>query len=264
MNAHILSFTAISLLVAAWAGAQNSTPEPPQDPVQAAIRQFNENRAAAKQNEVTVVLDPVGTPPAPVADNLNPPPAGARPNSEAVPDTGPPPTLPDAPAPPHQGLTVHVEKLQVGSGTIEPSQVKLLAPFPAKPLTPAPAGWSLQSSPTAPPFTREVELSPGNRITLTVRPHILVPDADGAAAFNVPEPGFDASLGYHQNTTVGAILSHSIRQLDDDSKELGATIDKLQQLLVSLPKPPPLAEPVPEPQTMMPAPALKPALPRKR
>jgi len=57
----------------------------------------------------------------------------------------------------------------------------------------------------------------------------------------VNEPGYTADLGYRQNTTVGAILATSIRQLEDDSRQLGTAIDQLQQLLVSLPQqePPP-------------------------
>ena len=269
MNARHLAFTSLILLGMPCSDAQTATPDLSKDPVQAAIRQFNANRAG-KQNEVSVVLDPVGSPPAPLAKEAQPEPATPAPPDKptapqpsaashgqpSTPASAPPNVLPAGAAPtPRQGLAVRVEKLQVGSGTIDPAQVKLLAPFPAKPLTPAPAGWSLQSSPTAPPFTREVELSPGNKITLTVHPHVLVPDADGAEVFTVPEPGFDAALGYRQNATVGAILAHSIRQLDDDSKELGTTIDKLQQILVSLPKPPPLAQPVPDPQ---PTPALQP------
>jgi len=172
----------------------------------------------------------------------------------------PPPAIPDEPAPkPRQGLAVRVEKLQTGTGNIDPSQVKLLAPFPAKPLAQAPAGWRLEASENAPPITREVELSPGNKITLTVRPHLLVPDVNGTSVFNVPEPGFDSSLGYRQNATVGAILAHSVRQLEDDSKELGTAIDQLQQLLVSLPKPEPQPQPQPQPQPeTKPKPKLKP------
>ena len=56
------------------------------------------------------------------------------------------------------------------------------------------------------------------------------------AVFSIPEPGYSAPLGYHQNATVGAILATSIRQLDKDAGELGDAIDQLQQLLVSLPK----------------------------
>jgi len=140
---------------------------------------------------------------------------------------------PEDPAP---GLAVRVEKLQSGSQAIDPAQVRVLAPFPAKLLAKSPAGWRIESSESAPHFTREVELAPGKHISLTVRPHVLVPDADGSAVFNIPEPGYSAPLGYHQNATVGAILSTSIRQLDKDAGELGKAIEQLQQLLVSLPK----------------------------
>ena len=90
-----------------------------------------------------------------------------------------------------------------------------------------------------------MEISPGNKITLTVRPHLLVPVADGAASFSVSEPGFEAPLGYSQTATVSAILADSIRQLDEDSKQLGTAIDQLQQILVSLPAP----EPEPDPKS---------------
>ena len=150
-------------------------------------------------------------------------------------------------AAPAQGLAVRVEKLQLTTGTIDPSQVALLAPFPAKPLAPTPAGWCLKTSPNAPPFTREVELSPGCKITLNVRPHLLVPDPSIAATFDISEPGFIATLGYQQKSTVTAILSHSINELESDALILGSTIDQLQQILVSLPKEEPIlkAEPAP-------------------
>jgi hypothetical protein len=175
------------------------------------------------------------------------------------PASAPPPNPPSVP----QGLAVRVEKLQSGKNNIDPSQVTLLAPFPAKPLAQATTGWRFETSEQAPPFTREVELSPGHRITLTVRPHLLVPDADGANVFNVPEPGFNSALGYLQNATVSAILTQSIRQLDDDAKTLGATIDTLQQILISLPKPKPEPEAKPEPQLEI-KPSIKPPPTRKR
>jgi len=271
MNARHLTFASLLLLGIPCSDAQNPPTAATPDPVQAAIRQFNEHRAS-KPNEVTVVLDPVGVPPAAIPKDPHSGTVVTPPDTRSAPDTAPPRSEPDpdqpatpplqpaGPAPaPRQGLAVRVEKLQAGTGTIDPAQVKLLAPFPAKPLSPAPAGWSLQSSTTAPPFTRVVELTPGNTITLTVHPHVLVPAADGATVFNVSEPGFDATLGYHQTATVGAILAHSVRLLEDDSKDLGTAIDQLQQILVSLPKPPPAPEPVAEP-----APALKPAPARKR
>lgn len=276
MNAR-LALAAIAIFGAPLAGAQNvSTGEPQVDPVLDAIQKFNELDKKEKDNEVTVVLDPVGEPTAPVPATEEAKPQDAKPEPAPVQEaaspvlvTGKPPEAPEA-APPaavaeaqpvspieetpksQDGLAVSVEKLQTGTGSIEPSQVKLLAPFPAKPLAPAPAGWHLDASDSAPPFTREVEIAPGTKVTLTIRPHLLVPDADGANVFAIPEPGYDNSLGYQQAATVGAILSNSIRQLDQDSKRLGNAIDNLQQLLVSLPKP---EEPQPE---------VKPATTRKR
>ena len=267
MNARFAIAT-LTLLTAPWAASQNVPPEPQEDPVQAAIREFNK-RDNKEPNEVTVVLAP------PLQDSATEPAADESPeapilvtgkapegteliegnekpetdeetaNSEETEEPAPSELILEEPDPkPRKGLVVRVENIQPGTGSVDPSKVKLIAPFPAKPLSAPPAGWHLEASASAPPFTREVELSPGNRIKLTIRPHLLVPDTDGTEVFVVSEPGFDPSLGYLQDATVGAILSKSIRQLDDDSKELGVVIDNLQQLLVSLPKPEP--DPVPE------------------
>lgn len=266
MNARS-ALTAIAILGAPFAGAQNvSTEERQVDPVLDAIQKFNDLDKQEKIKEVTVVLDPVGEPtapvPAPEESKAEPAPAetaspvlvtGKPPETAETPTAASPPAAeptqaivaPDETTKSRDGLAVSVEKLQTGTGNIDPAQVKLLAPFPAKPMSPAPAGWHLDASNSAPPFTREVEIAPGTRVTLTIRPHLLVPDADGANVFAIPEPGYDTTLGYQQTATVGALLSNSIRQLDEDSKRLGNAIDNLQQLLVSLPKP---EEPQPEVQ----------------
>lgn len=283
------AIAAVSLIALSWADAQKVIQEPQEDPVQAAIREFN-RRDSKKPNEVSVVLEPNGEAPAPEKEMKKSEPASDKPADKSADKPTEKPADPSAeeallvtgmapedsellteetapedavspepaaeePAPPsRKGLTVRVEKIQTGTGQIDPAKVKLLAPFPAKPLSTAPAGWRLETSESAPPFTREIELSPGRKITLEVRPHLLVPEADGTGVFNVREPGFNPALGYRQDSTVGAILSNSIRQLDSDSKTLGAAIDNLQQLLVSLPKP----EPEPQPE----APS-KPATSRK-
>ena len=88
-----------------------------------------------------------------------------------------------------------------------------------------------------------------------VPPAMASASVHGAEVFTISEPGYENALGYQQTATVGAILSNSIRQLDEESKQLGTAIDNLQQLLVSLPKP----EPQPEPQ-----PESKPVINRKR
>lgn len=146
---------------------------------------------------------------------------------------------------PEQGLSVRVERLQSGTGEADPSKMKVLAPFPAKLLARTPAGWRVEASKEAPHFTREVELSPGKIITLDIHPHLLVADADGTNVFQIAEPGFDAQLGYHQDATMGAILSNSVRQLENDSFKLGTAIEQLQQILLALPHP----EPIPTPNS---------------
>ncbi len=262
-----LAIFAITLLTTVGASAQSAPPDSEVDPIQAAIDQFESTRRKSKPPaEVSVVLPSPDEKTPPLVGEAKPEPApkdtpkapvlviGKAPQDaeddqdvKATEEPAPPNTTPDdSPPKPRKGLEVRVEKIKVGTESLDPSLVKLLAPFPAKPLNQPPAGWHLETSKTAPPFTREVELAPGKHITLTVRPHLLVPDTDGAGVFNIPEPGFDPSLGYHQNATVGAVLAQSIRQLNDDSKELGTVIDHLQQLLVSLPKP--------EPAPVVPAP----------
>ena len=226
-------------------------------------------RGFRKANEVTVVLDPPSEQkpappseekpaepaPTPAADTAAPAPPALIENLDAIPVPATKPE-PEKTAPPagsitrKQGVTVRVEKLQTNSGTIDPASVKLRAPVPAKPLTAIPAGWKLDSTGSAPPFTREVEISPGSKITLSIKPHVLIPDADGATTFPVTEPGYNTALGYQQNGTVGGILAASVHQLDDDTRRMGEAIERLQQLLVSLPKPveeeaAPVATPVP-------------------
>lgn len=266
----IESFLAVYLAALLPSAAQNVRAEPEEDPVQAAIREFN-LRDRSKPNEVTVVLDApaadegapallvTGTPPenAEMIDEAAPatePPAPAEPPAEPTEDEDiPEPTaIPPANAEPEDGLTVRVEELQTGSGAIDPSAVKLSSPFPCKPLSRPPAGWKLVESENAPELTREVELAGGASITLNVRPHLLVPEDDGMEVFAVAEPGFDTAHGYAQQATVGAILSQSLTRMDDDSKRLGAVVDQLQQLLVSLPKPEESPEPPANPNPQKP------------
>lgn len=273
--------TALSLLgltlFGAWtAEAQEIAPKEPDPVLESLTRPDGEK---PKTSEISVILDDVGVPPVPLEPAAKPAEDAAKPTTEPAPAgpqspaqpapsdaapgepqlvTGKPPQhaeLLKTPAPevvePEKGVAVQVEKLQSGKGPVDPKKVKLLAPFPAKPLSQPPAGWALDASGKAPAFTREIELSPGSKITLSIRPHVLVPVVDGVSQFSIEEPGFDGSLGYQQPGTIGTILSTSVNQLDEDSKQLGAAIDRLQQLLVSLPtppeEPPPAAVPVKDP-----------------
>lgn len=233
------------LLCCIPANAQSIPEEPTSDAVLEAIREFN-RRDRSKPNEVTVVLEPPATV-EPEPDEEKPLlVTGKAPENATLSDQEPEPVIadsaakepdPDPAVKPNHGLAIKVEKIQTGSGTVAAKDVKLSAPFPAKPLDQTPLGWKLDTMESAPPFSREVEIAPGSMITLTIRPHCLIPEADGATSFSITEPGYDPSLGYDQTGTVGATLSHSINHLDADARKISTVIDQLQQLLVSLPRP---------------------------
>lgn len=252
------------LLSLAAARAEESAPQG-RDLVPSGLRPLV-IREPKKSNEVTVVLEPtpagemipaeeppVPEPPLlidtvedpqPAEAEMETPPAPA-PESDAGDTVSPEPEISVTPPPPaskeageKKGVIVQVEKLLTPSGPVDPADVKLLAPFLAKPASTTPKGWKLETVSSAPPFAREVEIAPGSKITLNIRPHVLVPEADGSTTFPVTEPGYDSALGYHQTATVGAILSESLHRMEDDSKRMGDAIDRLEQLLVSLPKPP--------------------------
>lgn len=213
-----------------------------QDRVPSGLRPFT-TKEPKKANEVTVVLDPPSSSP----EMRDPEPEPMAPslieNASSLPAPEPDEPVSHVIKERKPAVNVRVEKLQTPTGPVDAGMVKLLAPFPAKPLSTIPKGWKLDSSGNAPAFTREVEVTPGSKITLNIRPHVLIPDTDDATTFTVNEPGYEPALGYQQKDTVGAILSNSIRQLEEDSRQMGNAIDRIQQLLVSLPKSP---EPVSE------------------
>lgn len=139
----------------------------------------------------------------------------------------------DPPAEP-KGVQVEVEGGTTTS-TFKADQIRLLAPFPAKPLGPPPAGWELEHPKDVPMLSEKVRLANGSELVLSIRPHVLVPTADGSNTFALSEPGFDSTEGYAQTKTVGAILADSIHQLDNQGKRLGAASRRLSELLDSLP-----------------------------
>lgn len=267
----------IGLTASAFAQDSDESKKEPgvSDAVRKAIEEFNRRKkeANAKANEVVVVLDPPEPPaaetPAPEAEEEVIPTAKPVPETEVAGEpeaapmlvTGNPPgeaevepegekdAIPAEPAreaeaearepspPAEAALEVRVESIRKGTGTIDPSQVKLKASFPPKPLSTAPQGWALERSEQAPVFRKDVELQPGTTVSLSIRPHVLSPDDDGLNTFSVGEPGFEAARGYVQENTVSAILGTSVAQLDRDSLQLGNAISELHRLLASLPKP---------------------------
>ena len=233
-----LTVAALTIIGCLFASAQDNADQP--DPVLEAIFKLS-------NQETPQPPDKAATPPKAVLVTGVPPAELMEPAIEQPAETPSTPIIVQPEQKPEGGIAVRVEEMHTGQGVINPSEVKLRAPFPAKPMAPAPAGWRLDASDSAPPFSREIEISAGTKITLSIRPHLLVPDSDGSEVFDVPDPGYDNTLGYQQTATVGAILSNSIRQHEDESKQLGGAIDKLQQLLISLPNAatsPAISEPV--------------------
>jgi hypothetical protein len=192
-----------------------------------------------KPNEVTVILDDV----APALEK-------SREAEKALGETSPAIPSDDSEEPaekPEKGVTVSVIEIEGGSGPVNPKEVELLFPYAPKPVSSPPTGWVFDSSTDAPSFKTEVEVSPGSKIALSIPPHVLIPAADGITTFSLNEPGFDPAAGYQQGGTVGTILATSVRDLERDEKDLGAAIDRLQQLLAALPSPPPNTPPAPAP-----------------
>ncbi|MEP4078723.1 hypothetical protein [Haloferula sp.] len=166
--------------------------------------------------------------------------------------TGNPPvdvTLNEEEAPTPEEITGVRVEVEAGSSNanVDASKIKLLAPFPAKPLSSSPSGWKLIQPEDAPPFSKKVELASGSTVTLSIRPHVLVPDADGDAVFGVREPGFDPAAHYAQKDTIGAVLADSIMSLDANSDRLNEAAKRLDELLTSLPAPAPKASPISQP-----------------
>lgn len=164
------------------------------------------------------------------------PEAAAKPTPEA-----------EAPTAPPEGITIQVEAGANGSAEIDAKAIKLLAPFPAKPLFQAPAGWRLDHPAEVPTIVRPVDLANGTRISLAIRPHLLVPDADGENVIAIDEPGYDAALSHAQTGTIGAVLSSSVESMEAESRKMSDALDRLSQLLGSLPTPEPPPAPTPSP-----------------
>lgn len=172
---------------------------------------------------------------------------GTEPESAQEPTEVPPAPVPEPPAPEPEGVTVQVEAGSDDGAKVDAKAVKLLAPFPAKPLFQAPAGWRLEHPAELPTFVRPVDLANGTRISLAIRPHLLVPDADGENVLAVDEPGYDPAQGYAQSGTMGAVLSSSVEAMEADSRKMSDALDRLSQLLGSLPAPEPPPAPAPSP-----------------
>lgn len=177
--------------------------------------------------------------PDPTSEENDSPPVDDEAAGESHEDEAPAAEEEEPPAPPEpEGVTVNVEPGKDGTAKVDASAVKLLAPFAAKPLFQAPAGWRLEHPADVPAFVEKVPLSNGTTISLSIRPHVLVPDANGEDVLAVTEPGYDPALRYAQTGTMSAVLSASVERMEEDSLKMSAALERLGQLLGSLPAAP--------------------------
>ncbi len=144
----------------------------------------------------------------------------------------------EAPNTVDKGIEVRVENSKNSEGDATPaSEIRIYSPYPAKPMAAAPEGWQYVPAPDAIfPFKQSVKLGSGLSVDLSITPFILVPESDGANIFSIREPGYDPSLNFTQQHTIGAMLHASTMQIEEHEKQAAKAISRLQQLLSSLPR----------------------------
>ncbi|NWK54866.1 hypothetical protein HW115_04550 [Verrucomicrobiaceae bacterium N1E253] len=142
--------------------------------------------------------------------------------------------------PEHEGIQIQVEKVASSSGgTNNGGEIKVYSPFPAKPLDTPPLGWKfVPASSGVDPYRTTVKLSDEKSVDLSITPYVLVPASDGRNVIRIAEPGYRPELTYMQNETIGAILQHSTEEIEHTEKQTSQAINRLQQLLSSLPQTP--------------------------
>jgi hypothetical protein len=141
--------------------------------------------------------------------------------------------------PANEGIQIQVEKVSGRSGDSSViGEVKISSPWPAKPLDEPPLGWRyIPAREGIDPYRTTVKLGESSSVNLAITPYVLVPVSDGRNVIRISEPGYQPELSYLQKQTVGAVLQHSTEKIEQQEKLTGAAIQRLQQLLSSLPKP---------------------------
>lgn len=234
----IRSFSTCLAVTLAVATAQDIAPKDSErDPMISALTEGFED-----EDIPSVTVDISATAPNLIEEDKEEEPEPAAEESDATTsdeEAEPEPVEEEPAAPPEpEGVTIKVEPGRDGSARVDAAAVKLLAPFPAKPLFQAPAGWRLEHPEDVPAFVEKVPLANGTTISLSIRPHVLVPDANGDDVLAVTEPGYDPALRYAQTNTMSAVLSASVERMEEDSVKMSAALERLGQLLGSLPAAP--------------------------
>ena len=146
--------------------------------------------------------------------------------------------FPEAPQTADEGIELKVEKSTDSSGNaIESETIKIYSLSPAKPLAAAPEGWHYVPAPYAiKAYKQTVNLVGGNTIDLAITPFVLVPSSDDTKLFSISEPGYNPSMKFSQQETIGAMLQAATMDIEKHEKQAAKAIDLLEQLLSTLPQ----------------------------
>jgi len=163
---------------------------------------------------------------------------GGEPSAEMPPLSELKPLIPEPKKTVNEGIEIQVEKVRgasrAGSST---DKVKVTSPWPAKPLDSPPLGWKFIPAPDGiSPYRTTVKLGDAQSVTLSITPYVLVPVSDGRNVIRIAEPGYQPEQGYLQQDTIGSILKESTQELEHHEQRTAAAIQRLQQLLSSLPQ----------------------------
>ena len=135
-----------------------------------------------------------------------------------------------------EGIQVQIEKI-AGKPVNGDGSVKVDAPWPAKPISTPPTGWRFApAAKGVEPFLTKVTLSNGSDVELSITPYVLEPLADGLASIKITEPGYQAGVEYDKENTLGIMLQNSTKEIENHEKQTAQAIERLQQLLSSLPR----------------------------
>ena len=167
------------------------------------------------------------------SNNIN---EGMPPLSELTPLT----PIPEVKKPVNEGIQIQVEKSGGKSGSSKGGgAVKVTSPWPAKPLDVPPLGWKYIPAPAGiEPYRKTVKLGDSDSVNLAITPYVLVPVSDGLHAIRISEPGYQPGADYMKETTIGSILQRSTEEIERNERHTGIAIQRLQQLLSSLPQKP--------------------------
>lgn len=138
----------------------------------------------------------------------------------------------------NEGIQIQIEKTVGESGGVTgKGKVKIDSPWPAKPISVPPAGWRFVPGPSdSEPFRKQVKLDSGYIADLSITPYVLVPIEDGKNVIKIAEPGYKDYLKFSKNVTLGVMLQNSTAEIENHEKQAAEVIQRLQQLLSSLPR----------------------------